>query len=380
MPSRFGGSERIDSYPASVHGRSDSRRREQEPVPVTDGLIHLPYAAQVTSTQATPLDILNVVPVDALAGFAPTGRNLITDAEGRDVAGKVKLFAASPDDILPDDSIEPAAQPVPSFSTRVPGGNSGLMWFDVTYTDPAQIPRLLAHAITLANAGGENGVPRLTNPVPVGCKKLAVLSPPLVGHGWFAIHGCCTLAAYHRDAILPINGTLEAGEQFAIDYVQIGPNNACCNGPVQDVTSWWAYGTPVLAATSGVVITAEDGFPDQMPVGTNNFVPGSIPAWVREGVRLRAGELIGRVGNSGNSGAPHLHFQVMVTPSFVDSTGLPFVFETQRLEGAVSESAVEEALAGGAPVPIDRTGAGVRRNQMPERNGVFGYNLSSPRN
>jgi murein DD-endopeptidase MepM/ murein hydrolase activator NlpD len=107
--------------------------------------------------------------------------------------------------------------------------------------------------------------------------------------------------------------------------------------------------------------------------------PGSIPAWVREGVRLRAGELIGRVGNSGNSGAPHLHFQVMVTPSFVDSTGLPFVFETQRLEGAVSESAVD-AFAGGAQVDIDRTGAGVRRNQMPERNGVFGYNLSSPRN
>jgi hypothetical protein len=70
----------------------------------------------------------------------------------------------------------------------------------------------------------------------------------------------------------------------------------------------------------------------------------------------------------------------MVTPSFVDSTGLPFVFETQRLEGAVSESAVLSTLAKGAPVPIDRTGAGVRRNEMPERNGVFGYNLSSPRN
>jgi hypothetical protein len=33
-------------------------------------------------------------------------------------------------------------------------------------------------------------------------------------------------------------------------------------------------------------------------------------------------------------------------------------------------------LAGGAPVPIDRTGAGLRRDQMPAGNGVFGYNLS----
>ena len=30
----------------------------------------------------------------------------------------------------------------------------------------------------------------------------------------------------------------------------------------------------------------------------------------------------------------------------------------------------------GVPQTIDRTGAGVRRGQMPERNGVFGYNVS----
>jgi len=85
--------------------------------------------------------------------------------------------------------------------------------------------------------------------------------------------------------------------------------------------------------------------------------------------------LIGRVGSSGNSQAPHLHFQVMDAPSFFDATGLPFAFEAQLLEGRVSEAEAEGSLQGGA-VPIDRTGAGVRRGQMPARNGVFGYNLS----
>jgi hypothetical protein len=305
---------------------------------------------------------------------------------------------------LPGGAGAKAAQPVPGFSSHVPARNAGLMYFDVTYTDPARIPRLLAHAITLATPSGGPGTPALTNPVPVGCKQLAVLRPPLVGHGWVAFNGCCTVAAYHRDAVLPVNGLLQAGEQFAIDYNQLGPDNTCCHGPPQIPSSWWGYGTPVLAAAPGVVVSVVDGMPDQQPVGTitnvppgqapgNSIVedidggryvgyghlkPGSIPAWVRPGARVRAGDLIGRVGNSGNSDNPHLHFEVMdaPSPSFADATGLPFVFDMQLLEGTVPVQNVD--YHGGAPLAVDRTGAGVvRRGLMPARNGVFGYNLSS---
>jgi hypothetical protein len=385
-----------------------------EPVPATDGLIHLPYVAQVTNTQPTAVTIVGVVPVDPLANFSPTGRNLITNEQGNDVAGKVAPFA--PGGVPPEDGVgADTAQPVPGFSSRVPAVNAGLMYFDVTYTDPTRVPRLLAHAITVSPDGSGPGAPGLTNPVPVGCKTLAVLRPPLVGHGWSAFNGCCTVAAYHRDAVLPINGLLQAGEQFAIDFNQLGPDNTCCNGPPQVPSSWFGYGTPVLAAAPGVVVSVVDGLPDQQPVGTiamnfpaanapgngivedigggryvgyAHFKPGSIPTEVRPGARLRAGDLIGRVGNSGNSAAPHLHFQVADAPSlsFLDATGLPFVFDTQLLEGTVptqdsvqATQAVELAWLGGGPLPVDRAGAGVvRSEQMPARNGVFGYNLSSP--
>src|SRR3982750_3663757 len=36
-------------------------------------------------------------------------------------------------------------------------------------------------------------------------------------------------------------------EQFAINYVQIGLNGACCNGSPQALRSWWGYDTPILA-------------------------------------------------------------------------------------------------------------------------------------
>ena len=136
-------------------------------------------------------------------------------------------------------------------------------------------------------------------------------------------------------AVSPINGLFQAGEQFAIDFMEAGPNNACCNGPPEALRSWWGYDTPVLAAAPGVVVTAVDGFPDQQPVGTiahraahrglrgnsviediggGRFVtyahlkPGSIPAAVRKGARLSTGELIGHVGNSGNSAIAALAF------------------------------------------------------------------------
>src|SRR5690348_225025 len=151
-------------------------QRSIEPVPATDGLIHLVYAALVTST-GSAVQIVSVVPVDPLAGFSPTGRNLITDALGRDVAGKVVLFATSPDDTLPPDPEMP--EPVSGFSTSMPAGNSGKMFFDVTYAAPDQVPSLLAHAITASPDVNGQGKPALTNPVPVGCLKLAVLHPPL---------------------------------------------------------------------------------------------------------------------------------------------------------------------------------------------------------
>jgi hypothetical protein len=380
-------------------------QRSIEPVPATDGLIHLVYAALVTST-GFAVQIVSVVPVDPLTGFSPTGRNLITDALGRDVAGKVVLFATSPDDTLPPDPEIP--EPVPGFSSSLPAGNSGKMFFDVTYTAPEQVPSLLAHAITASPDANGLGKPALTNPVPVGCLKLAVLHPPVVGHGWIAFAGCCTVAAYHRDAIAPINGLFQAGEQFAIDFEQAGPNNACCNGPPEALRSWWGYDTPVLAAAPGVVVKVTNGFPDQQPltrtlvpiaddlgngviedIGGGRFVtyahlkPGTIPAAVRKGARLSTGQLIGHVGNSGNSLAPHLHFQVQDGPEHYDAVGLPFVFDTQLLEGRVPEAPPGDInkpetfdWLNGVPETIDRTAAGVRHGQMPERNGVFGYNLS----
>ena len=49
--------------------------------------------------------------------------------------------------------------------------------------------------------------------------------------------------------------------------------------------------------------------------------PGSIR--VKAGDKVQKGQVIGRVGNSGNGNAPHLHFQVSDRPSLLLSDGVP---------------------------------------------------------
>ena len=53
--------------------------------------------------------------------------------------------------------------------------------------------------------------------------------------------------------------------------------------------------------------------------------PGSLR--VKVGDHVKRGQVLGLVGNSGNSSEPHLHFQVMDGPSSLGSEGVPYAFD-----------------------------------------------------
>jgi murein DD-endopeptidase MepM/ murein hydrolase activator NlpD len=56
---------------------------------------------------------------------------------------------------------------------------------------------------------------------------------------------------------------------------------------------------------------------------------GSIQ--VQVGQNVTKGELVGKVGHSGNSFAPHLHFQLMDSINIATANGLPCAFEEYEL-------------------------------------------------
>jgi murein DD-endopeptidase MepM/ murein hydrolase activator NlpD len=66
--------------------------------------------------------------------------------------------------------------------------------------------------------------------------------------------------------------------------------------------------------------------------------PGSVR--VRVGQKVRAGAVLGRLGNSGNSSAPHLHFHVMDGASVLGSEGVPYVLRRFKLAGKIPAAAL----------------------------------------
>ena len=96
--------------------------------------------------------------------------------------------------------------------------------------------------------------------------------------------------------------------------------------------------------------------------GYAHLRPGSVR--VRRGDRVRAGQVLGELGNSGESSGPHLHFQLMNRPSIAAADGLPFVFHSFELDGRMpSVQAFLDADKAGTPVPIDRSVAGSFRRR-----------------
>lgn len=233
---------------------------------------------------------------------------------------------------------------------------------------------------------------------PVADQAPAVLGPPLLGEGWIAADGCCT-APRHVRALQTINGQILGAQRFAIDWERLNEENRIVAGDPQAVESYVAYGQPVLAVADAHVARVLDGLEQQVPgalppaiaieeadgnhvvldLGDGRFVlyahmiPGSIT--VAEGDEVRRGDVLGRVGNSGNSSAPHLHLHVMSDVSALASNGLPYVLDGYKLSGRIaSTEAFDHAEATGEPaeiVPVEIPGT--HANDLPLDQSIVAF-------
>lgn len=189
-----------------------------------------------------------------------------------------------------------------------------------------------------------------------------VFSVPLQGV-WYNGAGS-TLHSHHRWSPM---------EEFAFDFVRLGPDFKTHRGEGRSFSDYHAYGAPVFAAADGRVSsvisdqledvgsmrrageTVEAYFArlqqDQMRrlaqgragITGNSVVieheggeysfyahlkPGSVS--VRAGDRVTRGQQIAAVGSSGNSTEPHLHFHVCNGPDPIMCAGIPVQFEPQE--------------------------------------------------
>jgi len=177
---------------------------------------------------------------------------------------------------------------------------------------------------------------------------------------------------------IPSHGTDLLGQRYAYDLVRTDHRGfhlhpagtlrwLLIGGRTRDCYGW---GQPVHAALDGVIVQTVDGVAERQwlhvvreswsavkttvafarrgldvarlagnhviteTAGTYalyaHLAPGSVA--VTSGQRVRAGELLGRAGHTGNSTAPHLHFHLMDSADPLRAKGIPCAFAAYLVE------------------------------------------------
>ena len=296
------------------------------------------------------------------------------------------------------------AMTLPRDRAAIPPYGSALVFMDTSFPAGDRVPETIAARVTLTRQGvGPDGKPApyptdapvpatitFVGPaIPVASTPAVVVDPPLRGPHWMAMSGCCDQVSSHRGAVMAVNGVQRIGQRFAIDWLQLRSDGRLFVGDRAKLDSYAYLGAPVYAVADGVVVNRYDSAGEQTPgsstgitpkdIGGNMLVidiggghfaffghltPGSLK--VQLGDRVTRGQPIARLGNSGQSEAPHLHFQVMDGPSPINARGLPYVMSRFTVRGVLDEARLEAVFAEGAQAIVKSSAAdGPHANQLP---------------
>jgi hypothetical protein len=203
------------------------------------------------------------------------------------------------------------------------------------------------------------------------------VAPPLRGAGWLSANACCDPSLEHRLLLFPANGSYVTPEMFAIDYIRLVDGRFYKGDGTQN-SDWFGYGAPIRAVAGGRVVSVRDGMPEVPPFTTladnptvtrpSQFGGNGVMAKIRPGVfafyghmqtdsvqveagqRVRTGQKLGVLGNSGNTSGPHLHFTINEGPGALTYAGLPYEIDRYRVEGtAAPGAAAGELVVTGEP-------------------------------
>src|SRR5215470_6873433 len=230
---------------------------------------------------------------------------------------------------------------------------------------PSTAPERVTHRVDYSVPVGTSTAvfvdpPVINGPeVAINRRPATVIKPPLKGNGWLATTACCT-PNVHRDLRVAVNGRrIETPETFAVDWALL-KGDRVYDGDGTSNEQFYDYGADVLAVADGTVVSVQDGKPDATPnkvmtpktssdfggnqvllqIAPNVFAvyehlqPGSLR--VKVGDTVKVGAPLAKIGNTGPSLGPHLHFGLLNRPNIFTGRSLPFVIDSYTLAGTAN--------------------------------------------
>jgi|KBSSwiStaDraftv2_1062776.scaffolds.fasta_scaffold00443_34 hypothetical protein len=303
----------------------------------SDGRYHLTYELYLANFDSHPITLRRVEVLDAdspgkqpIAAFEARQLNTFLHHMGKQIVG---------------DEIPPAED---DAQRQLAAGETVVVYLSITLDTGVRIPNRLRHRVLTDDSAVEGAT------IGTHHDKLRVLGSPLEGAHWLAGSGPSN-DSHHRRQILLLNGQPHISSRYAIDWMQV-ENGSAFSGDERDNRSYHSYGKPVLAVADAKVITVKDGIPENIPghfgkgslavpmsmetllgntitldLGGGQFAyyahlqPGSLR--VKVGDRVRRGQILARIGDTGSSFEPHLHFEVTTGSSALDGEGVPYIID-----------------------------------------------------
>lgn len=311
-------------------------------VPGDDGREHLVMTLRLTNTLDAP-----VMP-DDLTVTAQDGRRLL-HLSGQALQRKVESILIAP------------------LTDGIPASGVGVVTLDMTAPPSVtavntRVRVSLSPGAAIGPVTSQLGVAWTdgTGAVPVLRRRPVEISPPVRGGAWGNFNACCMSSSHEFNRLNGGAGWREL-EMFGIDFMSV-VDGQLFTGTGERNADYFAFGAPVVSATGGVVTSTRNDMPDIPPrtdptgldgiyefAGNHvvvrvrpglhvlyaHFAEGSVR--VRRGQRVRPGQVLARLGNSGFTSAPHLHFQLVDKGTLMGGESIPFVFTRYTRLGALAE-------------------------------------------